>query len=57
MDKNIKLDECKHLENSEYIKLKDPDFVGQTRADSEGNYWMVFNSEGVNYKFLHNINN
>jgi hypothetical protein len=44
------LKDCKLITASEYVALKDPYFVGQTRLMEDGYYYMVFLSEGVHYK-------
>ena len=33
----------------EYAKLDNPIFLGQSRADKDGNYIMKFSSEGKEY--------
>lgn len=45
------LSECKLITGEEYMKLKDPRFVGQTRVDKEtSGYYMVWEQDGVYYK-------
>ena len=45
------LKEAKLITAKEYCKLPGtPEFVGQTRADENGMYYMVSRSEGVLYK-------
>lgn len=51
----IKLENCIEKTNAEYLELENPIFKGQTPCDSEGFYWMVFESEGILYKFKHKI--
>ena len=47
------LDIAKEIAVEEYINLVDPIFIGQSRLDDEGYYWMVFKSNDVLYK-IHN---
>ena len=49
------LDLCKEITSDEYVELKNPKFLAQTRADKNGNYWMVFESEGICYKVQGNL--
>lgn len=37
------------ISSSEYNKLKDPCFMGQTVADVEGNYWIFWLADGSRY--------
>lgn len=53
---SIKLEDCKLISNMGYLDLVDPLFVGQTRADNNGQYYMVWLSKGVLYKTLNSIN-
>lgn len=46
----IKLKDCKKISAEEYLELKDPKFMGQTKVDENGMYWMCWESEGVLYK-------
>jgi len=49
------LDLCKEITSDEYVELKNPTFLAQTRADESGTYWMVFESEGIYYKVQDNL--
>ena len=53
----IKLEDCKLITSLEYLDLVNPQFVGQTRANKEGDYHMVFLSEDVYYSIKHNLLN
>lgn len=53
--KNISLDNCTFLPVKEYINLVNPKFKAQTRADEQGCYWMIFESEGVLYKTFNSL--
>ena len=50
-----KLEDCTEIESIKYLDLKDPKFVAQTRANENKEYWMVFESEGTNYKIKHKL--
>ena len=45
-----KLSEFTLITNEEFIKLKNPEYVGQTSANEAGLYYMCFESEGKLYK-------
>lgn len=45
------------LKPHEYIKLKNPQFVGQTRVDENGNYYMFFEDDNITYRVDNNIYN
>jgi len=47
---NINLDSCKLITGAEYCKLNEPIFMGQTRADKHGMYYMVWFADKVLYK-------
>jgi len=49
------LDDCTSITSEQYMELDKPQFVGQTKVAIGGTYWMVFESEGVNYKILHKL--
>lgn len=49
----ITLDECKLISSLEYMDLKDPQFIGQTRMSKSGEYWMCFEDDGIKYKVKH----
>ena len=51
----IELSDCIHITPEEYVNLIDPQFEGQTRVDSEGNYYMVSSSNGKLYAVKYNI--
>lgn len=38
-----------------YMTLVNPIFKRQTTPNSSGVYWIVFESEGILYKFKHNL--
>lgn len=44
------LAQAKQIDVNEYIDLENPIFKGQTRPTETGEYWMVFESNGVLYK-------
>ena len=44
------LSQAKEITNSQYLELKDPQFIGQSFLDLNNMYWMVFEDEGVLYK-------
>jgi hypothetical protein len=50
MEKYPDLNDCKLITASEYVALKEPQFIGQTRLMEDGYFYMVFLSEGVYYK-------
>jgi hypothetical protein len=50
MTKYPDLNDCKLITSSEYVALKEPQFIGQTRLMEDGYFYMVFLSEGVYYK-------
>ena len=50
---NIKLEDCKQITSEQYLELIDPKFKAQSRVDSNGYYWMVFESNGILYS-IHN---
>ncbi len=45
------LSQATELNTSEYSSLSNPIFKGQSRVDDNGYYWMVFENNGVLYKF------
>jgi hypothetical protein len=45
------------ITSTQYCALKDPDFLGQSSMDEDGNYKMYSSSEGVNYVVNYNIYN
>jgi hypothetical protein len=47
---NIKLEDCILITNEEYSELDSPKFAGQTRVDTEGWYYMVWECQGKYYK-------
>lgn len=49
------LEDCTEITSAQYMELDNPQFVGQTGVGHSGTYWMVFESEGVNYKILHKL--
>ena len=44
------------ITNEEYLLLESPQFIGQTRPDKNGNYQIHWESKGVNYYTINNIN-
>lgn len=38
-----------------YSTLENPQFVGQSKVNSEGYYYMVFEEKGVYYSFKHKL--
>jgi len=49
----IALNQCTEITPEQYLELVNPEFVGQTKIDSNKMYWMVFKIEGIFYK-IHN---
>lgn len=47
------LEIAKEISSEEYMNLKNPIFKGQTRLDSNNQYWMVFEDNEILYK-IHN---
>ena len=52
---DIKLEDCTLIRSEEYMGLENPVFIGQTRPDSSGSYYMVFESSGIHYKIKHQL--
>lgn len=52
---NIKLEDCTLITNIEYMDLVDPRFEGQTKVNHQGEYYMIFSSEGKFYKTSNKI--
>ena len=53
---NVKLEHCREIERSEFLKLDSPDFVGQTQVDTEtGIAWTVWRKNGILYKVKNQI--
>ena len=50
---NIKLEDCKQITPKQYLELIDPEFKAQSRVDSNGYFWMIFESKGILYS-IHN---
>lgn len=46
----IKLEDCILISNEEYLLLENPKFKGQTRLDSNNQYYMIWESNGKLYK-------
>ncbi len=46
----IDLNECTLISSEEYCLLENPEFIGQTRLDSNDMYYMVWKCDGVLYK-------
>ena len=46
---------AKEITSSDYMNLKNPEFIGQTRLDVNNQYWMVFEDNGVLYKIHHSL--
>lgn len=51
----IKLEDCKLISNKQYMDLKNPKFKGQTIVNSEGCYYMIWESDGILYKTYNHI--
>ena len=51
----IKLSDCTLITGAEYMKLEDPEFMGQTRMNAECQYYMVWKCEGVLYKTFNTL--
>lgn len=47
---DVKLSDCKLITSTEYCELENPEFVGQTKVDSEGMYYMVWKCGDIFYK-------
>jgi hypothetical protein len=47
--------DCVKITNLEYLSLVNPQFVGQTRANHKGEYYMVWLSEGVHYSTFNQL--
>lgn len=47
------LEKATEIDVKDYINLENPKFIGQTNTDSNNQYWMMFESNGVMYK-IHN---
>lgn len=45
----IRIGDCIVITNAEWLKLTDPEYVGQTKLDSNDMYYMVWTHEGKNY--------
>jgi hypothetical protein len=45
----IRIDDCIVITNDEWIKLVRPEYVGQTKPDSNDMFYMVWRHEGKNY--------
>lgn len=52
---DINLDDCTLINLEEYLNLKDPQFVGQTRLSPTGMYYMVWSDEGKLYKTINHL--
>lgn len=51
-----KLEEAKEITSSEYTKLDDPVFEGQTLTNDKGIYWLLFSTpESGLVKVKHNL--
>lgn len=47
----MNLADCKEISNAQYCALEgETEFMGQTRVNSEGVYWMTWKHEGILYK-------
>jgi|Laugrespbdmm15dd_1035085.scaffolds.fasta_scaffold34577_2 hypothetical protein len=44
------LDESQEITITQYVSLVNPKFVGQTRVNDDGTYWVVFKDNDVLYK-------
>jgi hypothetical protein len=44
------LDKSKEITTTQYMSLVNPEFVGQTRVNDNGTYWVVFKDNDVLYK-------
>ncbi len=49
------LKECKLITANEYLRLNSPEFIGQTRPDNKGTYYMVWKENGILYKTCNQI--
>lgn len=52
---NIKLEDCQLISASEYLKLEQPEFIGQTRLSKDNTYYMVWRSNGKLYKTFNTL--
>ena len=48
---SVLLEDCKEITTTQYCELPGtPEFIGQSKVDSNDMYWMVSKSEGIMYK-------
>ena len=44
------LDQAQEITSEQYMDLLNPIFQGQTAANADGKYWMLFSNCGILYK-------
>lgn len=44
------LSSAKEIDSVQYLDLKNPIFIGQSRPDSNNMYWVVYEDNGIMYK-------
>jgi len=49
------INQFKTITNQEYLNLKDPEFIGQTKLNTNNEYWMCWFSAGTYYKTKNKI--
>ena len=47
---NIELEDCILITSEQYLDLKNPKFMGQTRIDENKMYYMIWEDNDVLYK-------
>lgn len=52
---NFDIERARLITSDQYLALFSPEFEGQTRQDSDGNYKMYWKSEGLYYYTQNNI--
>jgi hypothetical protein len=50
-----KLEDCELINNEDYCKLTNPEFIGQTRVDKDRMYYMIWKDNNILYKTHHKI--
>ena len=51
----MKLEDFTEVSGEDWMKLSDPEFVGQTRPAEEGIYWMCWKHDGKLYRTKNSI--
>ena len=47
---NTNLNDCELITSSQYCKLENPEFIGQTRIQEDNTYYMVWKCNNKLYK-------